>query len=206
MKKLIAATIALMLTASVAQAQPSYDPENTLLMDLEGGRVIIELRPDIAPKHTARYKELARQGYFDGVTFHRVIDGFMAQAGDPTGTGSGGTGQLIPAEFSKEPFVRGVLGAARKPHDVNSADSQFFIMFGTNSSLNGDYTVFGRVVEGMELVDKLNRCEPQMNQPHCALPGTQPSKIVKVTVAADEGKAKTEDKSTMPTPAPESRQ
>jgi peptidylprolyl isomerase len=159
----------------VAQAQqPPRDPENTLYMDLKDGRVVIALRPDLAPKHVARIKELVRQHFYDGLLFHRVIDGFMAQTGDPKGNGTGGSGKNIPAEFSREPFVRGTLGAARA-QDPNSADSQFFIMFDNGSFLNGKYTVFGRVISGMEFVDKIKRGEPPRD----------PDRIVKMQVAAD---------------------
>lgn len=171
---LIALVTGIILTASSANAA---DPENTLYLDLKYGRVVIEMRPDLAPKHVARIKELVRQGFYDGLTFHRVIPGFMAQGGDPEGTGAGGTGIKIPAEFSSEPFVRGTVGAARIP-DPNSADSQFFIMFDEESSLNGDYTVWGKVVSGMFLVDKLAPGEPPM----------VPDRIVKMQVAADADK------------------
>ena len=150
------------------------DKENTLYIDLKDGRVVIELRPDLAPKHVAQIKKLARDGKYDGVVFHRVIDGFMAQTGDPDGNGMGGMGERLPAEFSKEPFKRGTLGMARS-QSPNSADSQFFIMFADGSFLNGQYTVWGQVVEGMEFVDKIKRGEPPAN----------PDKIVKIQVAAD---------------------
>jgi peptidylprolyl isomerase len=150
------------------------DPENTLFLDLKDGRVVILLRPDLAPKHVARIKELTRQHFYDGLLFHRVIDGFMAQTGDPKGNGTGGSGQKIPAEFSREPFVRGTVGAARA-QDPNSADSQFFIMFAPTPSLNGAYTVWGRVISGMEFVDKIKKGEPPRD----------PDRIVKLQVAAD---------------------
>ncbi|MBI1262518.1 MAG: peptidylprolyl isomerase [Rhizobiales bacterium] len=150
------------------------DPENTLLMDLVHGQVVIELRPDLAPKHVARIKELAREGYYDGVAFHRVIDGFMAQGGDPTGTGSGGSGKKIPAEFSAEPHVRGICSMART-QDPNSADSQFFIVFGDATFLDRQYTVWGQVISGMDAVDKLKRGEPPR----------EPDRIQKMQVAAD---------------------
>ena len=150
------------------------DPENTLHMDLEHGRVVIALRPDLAPGHVARIKELSREGFYDGVVFHRVIDGFMAQGGDPTGTGTGGSGQHLDAEFSDEPHVRGTASMARAANP-NSADSQFFICFGDASFLDGQYTVWGNVVEGMEHVDKIKRGEPVMD----------PDKIVQMRVAAD---------------------
>lgn len=150
------------------------DPENTLLMDLVHGQVVIELRPDLAPKHVARIKELAREGYYDGVAFHRVIDGFMAQGGDPTGTGSGGSGKKIPAEFSAESHVRGICSMART-QDPNSADSQFFIVFGDATFLDRQYTVWGQVISGMDAVDKLKRGEPPR----------EPDRIQKMQVAAD---------------------
>jgi len=152
------------------------DPENTLIMDLEHGQVIIALRPDLAPGHVARIKELTREGFYDGIVFHRVIDGFMAQGGDPTGTGTGGSGQHLPAEFSEEPHVRGTASMARAA-DPNSADSQFFICFDDAPFLNRQYTVWGQVVEGMEHVDKIKRGEPVQD----------PDKIVKMQVAADAG-------------------
>ena len=150
------------------------DPENTLLMDLDHGRVVIALRPDLAPKHVARIKELSRDGFYDGIVFHRVIEGFMAQGGDPTGTGTGGSGQNIDAEFSDEPHVRGTASMARAANP-NSADSQFFICFEDAPFLNGQYTVWGQVTEGMEHVDKIKRGEPVMD----------PDKIVQMRVAAD---------------------
>jgi cyclophilin family peptidyl-prolyl cis-trans isomerase len=159
---------------AITQGASARDLENTLYLDLTYGRVVIELRPDLAPKHVARIKELVRQGFYDGIVFHRVIEGFMAQTGDPTGTGTGGSGQKIDAEFSKEPFKRGTLGMARA-QSPNSADSQFFIMFANGDFLNGQYTVWGQVVEGMEFVDKIKRGEPPAN----------PDKIVKLQVAAD---------------------
>ena len=148
---------ALLLTAvlSMGTAQAA-DPENTLVMELPSGQVLIALRPDLAPKHVARIKELARQGYYDGHKFHRVIDGFMAQTGDPTGTGRGGSGQNIDAEFTREPFKRGTVGMARS-RDPNSADSQFFIVFERASHLDTQYTVWGEVVSGMQFVDKIKK-------------------------------------------------
>lgn len=150
------------------------DPENTLFMELEHGRVVIALRPDIAPNHVARIKQLSRDGFYDGVVFHRVIEGFMAQGGDPTGTGTGGSGQHLEAEFSDEPHVRGTASMARSA-SPDSADSQFFICFDEASFLNGQYTVWGGVVEGMEHIDKIKRGEPVMD----------PDKIVQMRVAAD---------------------
>lgn len=151
------------------------DLENTLYMDLEKGRVTIELLPKLAPGHVARIKELAREKFYDGVVFHRVIDGFMAQGGDPTGTGMGGSKKPdLKAEFSKEPHVRGICSMARSSNP-NSANSQFFIVFGDATFLDNQYTVWGRVTEGMDLVDKLKRGEPVKN----------PDKIVTMRVAAD---------------------
>jgi peptidylprolyl isomerase len=160
--------------AALPGAPAAQDLENTLYMDLESGRVTIALRPDLAPKHVARIKELTRQKFYDGLLFHRVIDGFMAQTGDPRGNGTGGSGQKIPAEFSREPFVRGTVGMARA-QDPNSGDSQFFIMFAPGSFLDGKYTVWGRVVSGMEHVDRIKRGEPPRN----------PDKIIRMQVAAD---------------------
>ncbi|WP_429225063.1 peptidylprolyl isomerase [Inquilinus ginsengisoli] len=162
---------------AITQGASARDLENTLYLDLDQAgkeRVVIEMRPDLAPKHVARIKELVRQGFYNGIVFHRVIEGFMAQTGDPTGTGMGGSGQKIDAEFSQTPFKRGTLGMARA-QSPNSADSQFFIMFADGSFLNGQYTVWGQVVEGMEFVDKIKRGEPPAN----------PDKIVKLQVAAD---------------------
>ena len=150
------------------------DKENTLYMDLDYGRVVIEMLPDVAPNHVKRIKELTRQGFYDGVKFHRVIDGFMAQTGDPTGTGMGGSGKKIKAEFNNTPHTRGAVSMARAA-DPDSGDSQFFICFGDETFLDGQYTVWGRVVEGMEFVDMIKRGEPPMN----------PDIIVKMQVAAD---------------------
>ncbi|MBX3507416.1 peptidylprolyl isomerase [Parvibaculum sp.] len=150
------------------------DPENTLIMEIPHGTVVIEMRPDLAPKHVARIKELAREGFYNGVAFHRVIDGFMAQGGDPTGTGAGGSGKKLPAEFSAEPHVRGVCSMART-QDPNSADSQFFIVFGDATFLDRQYTVWGKVISGMEAVDKIKRGEPVR----------EPDRIVSMRVAAD---------------------
>jgi len=155
------------------------DLENTLIMQLTYGRVVIEMRPDLAPKHVARIKELVRQGFYDGTPFHRVIEGFMAQGGDPTGTGTGGSGKKLPAEFSNEKHVRGTVSMARAA-DPNSADSQFFIVFQDSPWLDGKYTIWGKVTEGMEFVDKIKRGEGQN--------GTvkNPDKIISMKVAADQ--------------------
>ncbi len=157
-------------------SRPEATPEDTLHLELEAGRVVIQTRPDLAPNHVARIKELAREGFYDGIVFHRVIDGFMAQTGDPTGTGTGGSGQKLDAEFTDEPHVRGTLSMARS-QSPNSADSQFFICFDDAGFLNGQYTVWGHVLEGMEHVDGIKRGEPVPNPDH----------IVSMKVAADEG-------------------
>ena len=151
------------------------DPENTLIMTLESGPVSIKLRPDLAPGHVARIKELAREGFYDGVVFHRVIPGFMAQGGDPSGTGSGGSDKPnLAQEFSKEPHVRGVCSMARTANP-NSANSQFFICFDDARFLDNQYTVWGEVVEGMDNVDALPKGEPPRS----------PGKIISMKVAAD---------------------
>src|SRR3954463_4129608 len=151
------------------------DEQNMLVLDLDsGGEVVIRLRPDLAPQHVARIKELVQEGFYDGVVFHRVIDGFMAQGGDPTGSGMGGSDQPnLPAEFSREPHVRGTASMARS-QSPNSANSQFFICFDDAGFLDGQYTVWGKVIEGMENVDKIKRGEPVSN----------PDKIVKATIGA----------------------
>jgi peptidylprolyl isomerase len=136
--------------------------ENTMILETTQGRVSIEMRPDLAPRHVARIKELVKQGFYDGVAFHRVIDGFMAQTGCPQGTGSGGSGQKLKAEFSKEKHVRGTVSMARA-QNPDSADSQFFICFQDSPWLNDQYTVWGNVTQGMENIDKIKRGEPVVN-------------------------------------------
>jgi len=157
------------------------DPENTLLIDTTKGRIVVGLRNDLAPKHAARLKQLARDKFYDNVPFHRVIDGFMAQTGDgQNGNGTGGSKYPnLPAEFSNVPYKRGILGMART-NDPNSANSQFFIMFADGSSLNGKYTVVGQVLSGMDVVDKLKKGDPQANG---SVVG--PDKMVSVRVASD---------------------
>lgn len=151
------------------------DLENTLYIEMPKGRVTVELRPDLAPKHVERIKELAREGFYDGTPFHRVIEGFMAQGGDPTGTGTGGSKKPdLKAEFSKEKHTRGTCSMARSSNP-DSANSQFFICFDEAPWLNGQYSVWGKVTEGMEIVDQLKRGEPVQN----------PDRIVRVRVAAD---------------------
>jgi len=175
----IIAVLALLVSAvpAVAQSLPAgADPQNTLLLDTKQGRIVIKLRPDLAPQHAERLKQLTRDGFYNNVPFHRVIEGFMAQTGD--GQNGNGTGRSkypnVPAEFSKVPFKRGIVGAARAS-DPNSANSQFFIMFADGDFLNGKYSVIGEVVSGMNVVDKLKRGEPPAD----------PDRIVKMTVAAD---------------------
>ncbi|MFC3678184.1 peptidylprolyl isomerase [Ferrovibrio xuzhouensis] len=157
----------------------SADLENTLYLELKDGRVTIALRPDLAPNHVARIKELVRDGFYDGLKFHRVIEGFMAQTGDPRGDGTGGSGQKLDAEFNDEPHVRGTCSMARA-QNPNSADSQFFICFDDARFLDGQYTVWGAVTEGMEHVDAIKRGSQSQN-------GTvkDPDKIVSIRVAAD---------------------
>ncbi len=151
------------------------DLENTLYMDMAKGRVVIELLPILAPNHVAHIKELTREGFYDGTPFHRVIEGFMAQGGDPTGSGTGGSSKPnLKAEFSKEPHVRGVCSMARAANP-NSANSQFFICFDDATFLDGQYTVWGRVTSGMDIVDQIKRGEPVRD----------PDRIVKMQVAAD---------------------
>ncbi len=150
------------------------DPENTLIMDMTHGQVVIEMRPDLAPGHVARIKELAREKFYDGIVFHRVIEGFMAQTGCPQGTGTGGSGQKLQAEFNQEPHVRGVCSMARA-QDPNSGDSQFFICFGDATFLDGQYTAWGKVIDGMENIDKIKRGEPVPD----------PDSITSLRVAAD---------------------
>src|SRR5689334_453566 len=167
-----------MLAPALAQPLPAnIDKDNTLVIDTTKGRIVVKLRPDLAPKHAERIKQLARDGYYNNVPFHRVIDGFMAQTGDGQyGNGTGGSKYPnLPAEFSSTPFTRGVVGMARS-QSPNSANSQFFIMFGSTPSLNGQYTVIGKVISGMENVDKIKRGEPVQN----------PDKIITARVAADK--------------------
>jgi peptidylprolyl isomerase len=175
------ATLSMETTMSTdADAQTKLDPENTLYMDLKSGRVVIVLFPDIAPKMVARVKELTREGFYDGTPFHRVIEGFMAQGGDPTGTGTGGSKLPdLPAEFTnKRHFLRGTVGAARTSNP-DSANSQFFIMFAPSPHLDGEYTIWGQVVQGMDLVDQIKRGS--------GASGTvqNPDRIVKMQVMAD---------------------
>lgn len=156
----------------------AQDMENTLYLELENGRVTIEMRPDLAPNHVARIKELTREGFYDGIVFHRVIDGFMAQTGDPTGTGTGGSGKNLDAEFSDEPHLRGAVSMARAS-DPNSADSQFFIVFEAAPHLDNQYTLWGQVTEGMEHVDAIKKGDAYSGKV------SDPDKIISLKVAAD---------------------
>ncbi len=176
MKKIISLLIGLCLISTGVNAM---DKENTLYMDLDYGRVVIEMFPDVAPNHVARIKQLTRQGFYDGIVFHRVIDGFMAQTGDPTGTGMGGSGKNLKAEFNNMAHVRGTVSMARAS-DPDSADSQFFICFDNARFLDGQYTVWGKVVKGMEYVDMIKKGNSNANGAV-----TNPDKIVKMRVAAD---------------------
>lgn len=169
--------LAMMVTASLAWTNGSLaeDKENTLYLDTSYGRVVIKLRPDLAPNHVERIKTLTRKGFYDGLKFHRVIDGFMAQTGDPRGNGTGGSDLPdLTEEFNPRPFERGVVGMARSSNP-NSANSQFFIMFGNAPWLNGQYTVWGEVQSGMEFIDQVKKGEPPAN----------PDVIVKMQIAAD---------------------
>jgi peptidylprolyl isomerase len=169
-----------LLPGRVLAQGAALDPNNTLAIDLKDGRVLIQLRPDLAPKHVERIKTLAKRGFYDGIVFHRVIEGFMAQTGDPRGNGTGGSDLPdLPAEFSREPFGRGTLGMARSSNP-NSANSQFFICFADASFLNGQYTVFGKVVQGMDFVDRIKRGDRNNNGAV-----SNPDKMVRVRLLAD---------------------
>ncbi len=178
-RRTLLAAAALLPTAALAQ--PAMDLENTIYLDIKAGRVEIQLFPDLAPKHVERVKTLARQGFYDGTPFHRVIEGFMAQGGDPTGTGGGGSKMPdLPAEFTnKRHFLRGTVGAARTSNP-NSATSQFYIMFAPNPGLDGQYTIWGQVVKGMEFVDAIKRGAGSNGQ----VLG-EPDRILHMRVAAD---------------------
>tara|TARA_R110002012_G_scaffold311108_2_gene520345 strand:+ start:31086 stop:31643 length:558 start_codon:yes stop_codon:yes gene_type:complete len=167
------------VTMSNANDAGAQDLENTLYLDLKDGRVVIQLRPDLAPNHVARIKELTREGFYDGLVFHRVIEGFMAQTGDPDGNGTGGSGQKLDAEFSKGHHSRGTVSMARSANP-NSADSQFFICFTDAPHLDGQYTIWGQVTEGMEYVDMIKKGAPWANGSVA-----DPDQIIKMQVAAD---------------------
>jgi peptidylprolyl isomerase len=170
------------LVAALGGTAMAADLENTLYIDVPDGRVVVAMRPDLAPGHVAQIKALARRGFYDGVPFHRVIDGFMAQTGDPTGTGTGGSGNKLKAEFSNEKHARGTVSMARA-QDPNSADSQFFICFAPAPFLDGQYTIWGEVTSGMEHIDTIKKGDQSRN-------GTvsNPDKIIRVQVAADAEK------------------
>lgn len=172
--------LALFLAINMNTEASATDPEDTLYLELKDGRVVIELRPDIAPKHVARIKELVREEFYDGLTFHRVITGFMAQTGDPRGNGTGGSGVNIPAEFTNlESFRRGTVGMARS-QNPNSGDSQFFITYAPSSWLDGQYTIWGEVIDGMEYVDAIKQGDSDRNGEV-----KDPDKIISLRVAAD---------------------
>jgi len=178
---LVLAGLLLAMAFVLPKAATAADPlDNVLLLDLKDGRVIILLRPDLAPKHVERVKKLTREGFYDGIVFHRVIPGFMAQTGDPTGTGTGGSKYPdLSAEFSNTAtFERGTVGAARSS-DPDSANSQFFIDFAPAPFLNGKYTIWGQVIDGMDAVDKITPGEPP----------SDPDKIVKMQIASDADEA-----------------
>ena len=181
--RLFAPLFALIMGVMMAKGAAARDLENTLYLDLKDGRVVIEMYPNLAPKHVTRIKELVRDGFYDGHVWHRVIDGFMAQTGDPTGTGTGGSGQKLEGEFTTaKSFKRGTLGMARA-NDPNSADSQWFICFDDADHLDGQYTIWGKVVEGMEHVDAIKKGEG----PNGQVLG-EPDTIIKMQVAADAKK------------------
>jgi peptidylprolyl isomerase len=191
-KSLMAAILlAAAITGGFMAKANAADPENTLFLDLKDGRVVIELLPEKAPNHVARIKELVRKGFYDGIVFHRVIDGFMAQTGDPTGTGSGGSGKKLNAEFNDEPHTRGAVSMARAA-SPDSADSQFFLVLKDSNFLDRQYTVWGRVTSGMEFVDNIKKGNAAANGAV-----SDPDKIVKLQVAADvkeEAKPAAEEK------------
>ncbi len=181
-KHTIAATLAVLCFGGPAAAQDDISPENILVLELKDGKAEIELLPESAPRHVARIRQLAREGFYDGIVFHRVIPGFMAQTGDPTGTGRGGSSYPdVPGEFSDLPFRRGTAGMARTS-DPNSANSQFFICFEDARFLDGQYTVWGRVISGMEFVDRITPGEPP----------PRPDQIISLRVKSD-----------LPSPEPE---
>lgn len=179
-RKTLSAAIAIAAVLGLGSTADAADKDNLIYMELKTGRVVIETRPDLAPGHVARIKELVKQGFYDGVVFHRVIEGFMAQTGDPLGNGTGGSGKKLKAEFSKEPHVRGTVSMARA-QDPNSGDSQFFICFADAKFLDNQYTVWGRVIEGMDNIDKVKKGDKNRNG---SISG-EPDKIVKMQLASD---------------------
>ena len=180
MKRLLVAGALVLAGLVPAAAQQANDPQNTILLDTKDGRITIRLRPDLAPKHVEQIKTLTKQGFYDGIVFHRVIAGFMAQTGDPTGTGAGKSNlPNIPAEFTQTPYKRGSVGMARS-QSPNSANSQFFICYEGCGSLTGQYTLFGEVVSGMDVADKIKKGSAADNGSV-----SNPDKIVKMQLAAD---------------------
>ena len=179
MKSPTRSLLAVLVAAAIAGTADAAELENTLYMDLKDGRVVIEMRPDLAPKHVTQIKRLTRKGFYDGLVFHRVIEGFMVQGGDPDGNGTGGSGDYIPAEFSDEQHLRGVMSMARS-RSPDSADSQFFIMLAHSPHLDGAYTIWGKVTNGMKYVDNIKKGDSRRN-------GSvdDPDKIVRMRVAAD---------------------
>lgn len=172
----LSVVFALVMMLSAPSSAAVLDLENTLYLKVKYGTVVIKLRPDLAPRHIAQIKKLVRAGFYDGHKFHRVIAGFMAQTGDPTGTGMGGSKEAdLPAEFTHMPFVRGTVGMARGGHSVNSANSQFFIVFADARFLDGKYTAWGEVVKGMDFVDMIKKGEPPTN----------PDRIISMKIAKD---------------------
>src|SRR3954470_6838636 len=177
---LLALSLAVAAALPAAAQQRAADPQNTVYLDTKDGRITIRLRPDLAPKHVAQIKALTKRGFYNGIVFHRVIPGFMAQTGDPTGTGTGKSDlPNLPAEFSKEPFRKGTVGMARS-QDPNSANSQFFICYEGCGSLTGQYTIVGEVVSGQDVADKIKKGDTARNGQV-----TNPDKIVKMQLAAD---------------------
>src|SRR3954449_2865873 len=177
---LLALSLAVAAALPAAAQQRATDPQNTIYLDTKDGRVTIRLRPDLAPKHVEQIKALTKCGFYNGIVFHRVIPGFMAQTGDPTGTGTGGSDlPNIPAEFTQEPFKRGSVGMARSSNP-NSANSQFFICYEGCGSLTGQYTIVGEVVSGMDVADKIKKGDQARNGQV-----TSPDKIVKMQLASD---------------------
>ena len=178
-RKSLSAALAIAAVLGFGSTADAAEKDNLIYMELKTGRVVIETRPDLAPGHVARIKELVKQGFYDGVVFHRVIEGFMAQTGDPLGNGTGGSGKKLKAEFSKEPHVRGAVSMARSS-DPNSGDSQFFICLADSKFLDNQYTVWGRVIEGMDNIDKVKKGDKNRNGSV-----SEPDKIVKMQLAAD---------------------
>jgi cyclophilin family peptidyl-prolyl cis-trans isomerase len=176
----LALSVGVSLLSSGAFAEDALDPQNTIYLDLKDGRVVIALRPKLAPKHVEQVKALTKRGFYNGIVFHRVINGFMAQTGDPTGTGTGGSDlPNIPAEFTREPFKRGSVGMARS-QSPNSANSQFYLCYEGCGSLTGQYTLWGEIVSGMEFVDKIKKGSDAQNGQVA-----NPDKIVRMQMMAD---------------------